>query len=358
MKRSSILAVLLAFVLIFSLVGCGGSSARASTSTPSAPSENAESPSVPAEPAFETTLIKFGTTSAEATMYVQYFKKWGEKVTNATGGKVTIEVYPGSVLGSSSEMLQSTQLGALDVVVVQPSGCADLGVKKMNLLTLPYLFRDYNQYYNVLTGDIGKELLDAVTEAKVGLVGFGYYPDGARHYFTTEAGGAIRSVTDIKGKKLRIQSYAIDQATANALGFSATSVSIAELYSALQSGVVNGAEQPLSTLVSNKYYEVSKYVTLDAHSYNIPTLLFSSKSWDGYSDQLKNILTAAWDECLVEMRPEIEGYQNEMITTLKDAGLEIIELNDHDAWVNAMAPVYAEYGAGIEDLIARVEAVK
>lgn len=307
---------------------------------------------------FEPMTMRFGTTSGESTMYVQYFKKFAEKVSAATDGAVSIEVYPGSVLGSSLEMLQSTQLGALDIVVVQPAACADLGVKQMGVLSLPYLFENYDHYYRVLTGEIGQKLLDAVTDANIGLVGFGYYPDGARHYFTTEKGGAIRSVEDIKGKKLRIQSYAIDQKMAEALGFAATPVSISELYSSLQSGVVDGAEQPLSTLLSNKYYEVCKYVTLDAHSYNIPTLLFSATTWNRCSDELKAIMNTAWDECLVEMRPEIEGYQLELINTFRENGMEVIEVTDGQAWADAMKPVYDEFAVGLESLVEEIKAAK
>ncbi|MGN0760189.1 MAG: TRAP transporter substrate-binding protein [Candidatus Ventricola sp.] len=307
---------------------------------------------------FEPMTMRFGTTSGESTMYVQYFKKFAEKVSAATDGAVSIEVYPGSVLGSSLEMLQSTQLGALDIVVVQPAACADLGVKQMGVLSLPYLFENYDHYYRVLTGEIGQKLLDAVTDANIGLVGFGYYPDGARHYFTTEKGGAIRSVEDIKGKKLRIQSYAIDQKMAEALGFAATPVSISELYSSLQSGVVDGAEQPLSTLLSNKYYEVCKYVTLDAHSYNIPTLLFSATTWNRCSDELKTIMHTAWDECLVEMRPEIEGYQLELINTFRENGMEVIEVTDGQAWADAMKPVYDEFAVGLESLVEEIKAAK
>jgi len=307
---------------------------------------------------FEPMTMRFGTTSGESTMYVQYFKKFAEKVSAATDGAVTIEVYPGSVLGTSLEMLQSTQLGALDIVVVQPAACADLGVKDMGVLSLPYLFSSYDHYYRVLTGEIGEKLLQSVTDAGIGLVGFGYYPDGARHYFTTEKGGAIRSVEEIRGKKLRIQSYAIDQKMSEALGFAATPVSISELYSALQSGVVDGAEQPLSTLLSNKYYEVCKYVTLDAHSYNIPTLLFSTVTWNRCSDELKAVMHTAWDECLVEMRPEIEGYQLELIETFRQNGMEVIEVADGDAWSAAMEPVYAEFAVGLEALVDEINAAK
>ncbi len=310
------------------------------------------------ETAYTPMTLRFGTTSGESTMYVQYFKAFSDKVSAATDGAVKIEVYPGSVLGTSLEMLQSTQLGALDIVVVQPAACADLGVKEMGVLSLPYLFDSYAHYWSVLTGEIGQELLDKVTAANIGLVGFGYYPDGARHYFTTEQGGPIRSREDIKGKKLRIQSYAIDQTTANALGFAATPVSISELYSALQSGVVDGAEQPLSTIYSNRYYEVCKYITLDGHSYNMPTLLFSSATWARCSDELKAVMHTAWDECLADMRPEIESYQDELIQEFRDSGLEVIEITDREAWVEAMAPVYAEYGAGLEDYIARINALK
>ena len=121
---------------------------------------------------------------------------------------------------------------------------------------------------------------------------------------------------------------------------------------------MDGAEQPLSTLLSNKYYEVCKYVTLDAHSYNIPTLLFSANTWNRCSDELKAVMHTAWDECLVEMRPEIEGYQLELINTFKGNGMEVIEVTDGQAWADAMKPVYDEFAVGLESLVEEIRAAK
>ena len=304
---------------------------------------------------FQTLSIKFGTASQENTLLVQTVKAWAEKVNDATDGNITITCYAGSVLGSSLEMLQSSQLGALDSCVVQPSACADLGAKEMGVLSFPYIFRDYDQYWNVLTGEVGNDLLDKVTEKEsTKLVGFGFYPDGARSFFTTEK-HPIRSLEDIKDMKIRIQSYAIDSDMAKALGFAATPTAFSEVYSALQAGVVDGAEGPLSTVNGSKFYEVTKYLTLDEHTYNIPTIVFSAKNWAKYNDETKKILKDSWIEAITEARPQIVNGGEEFKKFFAEQGMEIIELNDHDKWVEAMDPLYAKYGAGLEEWIQRIQ---
>ena len=145
--------------------------------------------------------------------------KWGEYL-EATDGKVNVDVYCSSVLGNNTEMTQGAQMGTIDVVVIQPGGVADMGATKMNLLGLPYLFENYDQYLHTLFGEVGEELLQDVTDNVQGLVGFSYLPDGGRCYFTN--GKPITCIDDIKGMKLRIQTYAVDAAAAEAIGFSAT----------------------------------------------------------------------------------------------------------------------------------------
>lgn len=299
--------------------------------------------------------LKFGTSSAESTLTAKTFMEWGKRLSEKTDGKVGVDVYCSSVLGNNTEMVQGAQMGTIDVVVIQPAGIADMGAPKMNLLSLPYLFGSYDQYTKTLYGEVGEELLQQVTDEVQGLIGFSYLPDGGRCYFTK--GKAITCLEDIKGMKLRVQSYAIDTDTANALEFSATPTAFSELYSALQTGVVDGAENPLSGIDGNALYEVSEYLTLDNHTYNIPVLVMSERTWNKANDATKALLKETWMECVNEFFiPQLATYEAGLLEKFAASGVTIVEsLPDYDKWVEACAPVWAKYGAGMEELIAKAQ---
>ena len=352
-----VLALILALNMMFTLFACGSSKTTAETQAPAAAPKAAADPA-PTQDGVEynEVTLKFGTSSAESSLTAKAFMEWGRLLSEASDGKINVDVYCSSVLGNNSEMVQGAQMGTIDVVVIQPAGLADMGANKMTLLSLPYLFKNYDQYYNTLFSDIGDELLDNVTETIQGLIGFSYLPDGGRCYFTSSK--AIRSLEDIKGMKLRVQSYAIDSSTATALGFSATPTALSELYSAMDTGVVDGAEQPLSAIDGNAFYEVSNYITLDNHTFNVPTLVFSEKTWNSLNAETQALLKEKWTETVEGyFKPQLADYEAGLLKKFEEAGCEIIELPDHDKWVEAVDSVWAEYGAGLEDMIAKVQAI-
>lgn len=350
-----LLALLLAIVMVLSLAACGAKT-EAPAPAPAAPAETpAETPAEAAGPEYTEIELKIGTSSAEGSLVANTLVEFGNKLSEATGGKVTVVVYPGSVLGSTAEMLQNTQLGTLDLAVQQPGGLADMGAKKMTLLTLPYLIKDYDTLIKVLFSDIGDELLQDVTDNLEGLIGLGYLPDGGRCYFTTKP---IRALDDIKGLKIRMQSFAIDSDAATTLGFSATPVSMSELYNSLDSGVVDGAENSISTIDGSKFYEVIDYVTLDNHIFNLPVMMVSEATWAKLSDDTKAIMKEVWDKNILEFyAPALTETQEAMLEKFKENGVEIIELQDYDKWVEAVQPVWDKYDDGIEDLVQQVLAM-
>lgn len=350
-----ILAMIMALAMVFALCACGQSAAPAATATET-PAE-APADAAPAGPEYNEITLKFGTSSAESSLTAQAFMKWGEFLKEATDGKVNVDVYCSSVLGNNTEMTQGAQMGTIDVVVIQPGGIADMGAAKMNLLGLPYLFENYDQYLHTLFGEVGEELLQDVTDNVQGLIGFSYLPDGGRCYFTN--GKPITCIEDMKGLKLRIQTYAVDAAAAEAIGFSATPTAFSELYSALQTGVVDGAEQPISAIDGNAFYEVCDNLTLDNHTYNIPVLLISEKTWNSLNDDTKAILKEMWNKTVDEwFVPQLSDYEAGLLKKFEENGMTIHELTDYDKWVEAVQPVWAEYGAGLEDMIAAIQATK
>ncbi len=350
-----LLALLLALVMIFSLVACGKTEAPAEPAPAPAEPAAPEAPAEPAGPEYTEIELKLGTSSAEGSLVANTLVEFGNKLSEATGGKVSVVVYPGSVLGSTAEMLQNTQLGTLDLAVQQPGGLADMGAKKMTLLTLPYLIKDYDTLIDVLFSDIGDELLQDITDNLEGLIGFGYLPDGGRCYFTTKP---IRALDDIKGLKIRMQSFAIDSDAATTLGFSATPVNMNELYSSIDSGVVDGAENSISTIDGSKFYEVIDYVTLDNHIFNLPVMMVSEATWSKLSDDTKAIMKEVWDENILNYYvPALTETQDEMLKKFEEYGVEIIELQDYDKWVEAVQPIWDKYDDGIEDLVQKVLAM-
>ena len=352
-----ILAMIMALAMVFALCACGQSAAPAATATEAPAEAPAEADAAPAGPEYSEITLKFGTSSAETTLTAQSFMKWGEYLKEATDGKVNVDVYCSSVLGNNTEMSQGAQMGTIDVVVIQPGGVADMGATKMNLLGLPYLFGNYDQYLHTLFGEVGEELLQDVTDNVQGLVGFSYLPDGGRCYFTNSK--PITCIEDIKGMKLRIQTYAVDAAAAEAIGFSATPTAFSELYSALQTGVVEGAENPLSGIDGNAFYEVCDYLTLDNHTYNIPVLLFSAKTWNSLTPDTQAVLKEMWEKTVNEFFvPQLSDYEAGLIKKFEEHGMTVNELTDYDKWVEAVQPVWAEFGAGLEDMIATVQATK
>lgn len=351
-----LIALVMALSILFTLCACSSTEKTVETQAPAAQEAAPAVDAAEASVEYNEITLKFGTSSAESSLTAKAFMEWGNLLSEASGGKVNVDVYCSSVLGNNSEMVQGAQLGTIDVVVIQPAGLADMGANKMTLLSLPYLFGSYDQYYNTLFSDVGQELLDNVTETVQGLIGFGYLPDGGRCYFTSSK--AIRTLEDIQGMKLRVQSYAIDSSTATALGFSATPTALSELYSAMDTGVVDGAEQPLSAIDGNAFYEVSDYITLDNHTFNLPTLVFSEKTWNSLNAETQTLLKEKWTETVEDyFKPQLEDYENGLIQKFEEAGCEIITLPDYDKWVEAVAPVWEEYGAGLEDMIAKVQAL-
>ncbi|NBH73944.1 TRAP transporter substrate-binding protein [Clostridiaceae bacterium] len=357
------LAMAVLGMAVFSLGACGGKGGSDGTSQAAKAAPATEGQTAGGEEKagsseeYTAITMKLSTASGETTLTAQAFQDFSDRLSEATEGKVKLDVYCSGVLGNNTEALQGAQMGTVDLAIAQPAGLADMGAKKMNLFSLPYLFDSYNQYYNTLYGEVGETLLKDVTDNLQGLVGFGFLPDGGRCFFTK--GKAIRSLEDIKGMKLRVQPYAIDNATADALGFSATPTAFSELYSALQTGIVDGAENPLSGIDGNALYEVSEYLTLDNHTYNTPALIMSQKTWDSLNESTRSLMKELWMETVEEFfKPRLSEYEDGLKEKFTAEGVEIIEITDHGKWVEAVKPVWDEYGEGLEDLIEAVDAVE
>ena len=192
-------------------------------------------------------------------------------VKERSGGRIVIEVYPGSQLGQEKAVIEQVQFGAIDLTRVSISPVAAF-VPRLNAFQMPYLYRDETHMWKVLKGDIGKELLASLEP--FGFIGLGWFESGARNFYNSKR--PIRTPADLKGLKIRVQESELMMGLVSAFGAVPTPMAFGEVYSALQTGVVDGAENNWPSYFSTSHYEVAKYITLDEHT-RVPEIIIGSK---------------------------------------------------------------------------------
>ncbi len=349
MKRT--LSKVALFTMILSLfAGCSTEPSQEKPTAPSTPTAVSESAEPSAAPGLEVSerTIRFATTSAEGTAIVDAMYQFADLVSQASDGLITVEIYPSSALGDVSESYQNVQLGVLDMAVTSAQNVASSGASGFVALSLPYVFKDSQHIIDVIQGDIGRDLLASVQPSGAKCIGIGFWDAGSRCFFSKTP---IRSLEDMSGLKIRCQQLDVDTDMTKALGASPTPIAFGELYSALQTGIVDGAENPLSGIYSGKFYEVCKYVTLDEHSAPPVVIVFSESIWNTMSEDEHNIVMDAWEEASSTNYDSLVSEQQHYIDLLEAEGVEVIELTDKEAWNAAMAPVYQTYGSSCADVL-------
>ena len=280
----------------------------------------------------------------------EYFR---DQLYEKTNGRIWMEIYPSGQLGDDAECYQGMQMGAVDMYRGNASSLTDFGKNQISALALPYIFRDRNHFWDVCTSELGDSILANLQECGTGMVALCFLDEGARNFFTTTK--PVTKLADLAGQKIRVQQSALMMDTVAALGASPTPVDYAELYTALQSGIVDGAENPPASYYSNKFYEVAPYYVLDGHTYSPSVILISEMMWNSLSAEDQAIMREVADMTEVYNRAEIEAADQAAYDSLKANGVQILELEDQAAWVEAMGPVYEKHGKDFLDLIAQIQ---
>jgi len=236
-----------------------------------------------------------------------------------SNGKMKIQIYPSEQLGTERQCLELLQIGSLDMTKVS-AGSLENFSPNIKVFGLPFLFRDRQHSYSVLDGPIGRDLLYG-TE-KYWLKGLAYYDAGARSFYTKEK--KINSPEDLDGLKIRVMESKTAFDMVKALGGSPTPISFGELYTSLQQGVVDGAENNPPSFYLSRHYEVCKYYTLDEHTILPDVLLMSTHIWDSFSDKERGWLSQAVKESITEQRKLWTKSEKQSLDAVKEAGVEII----------------------------------
>ena len=275
-----------------------------------------------------------------------------ERIDEKSGGLVELQIFPSGQLGSESESIEQVQRGALAMVKTSTAPLEGF-IPEMALFGLPYLFRDEEHYWKVLLGGVGKELLAA--GESVGIKGVCYYDSGSRSFYTIE--GPILSPDDLAGKKIRVMRSRTSMDMISQMGGSPTPIPWGELYTALQQGMVDGAENNPPSLYTSRHFEVTKHYSLDEHA-RIPDIVLMSKDiWESLSPQVQQWVQEAADESVVFQRRLWKEKTQESLDTLEEAGVTVYR-PDKAPFVEKVKPMLDSYqGTKIGDLIDRVREV-
>jgi tripartite ATP-independent transporter DctP family solute receptor len=275
-----------------------------------------------------------------------------EKVQEKSGGRMKVEIYPNEQLGTEKECIEAIQLGYLAITKTSTAPMEGF-VSKMKIFGIPYLFRDSEHFWKALKGPIGKELLLA-GQAK-GLRGLCFYDAGARSFYSKRE---INSPADLKGMKVRVQNSIMSIKMVQAMGGAATPIPFGELYTALDQGVVDAAENNPPSFYTSRHYEVCKYYTMDEHTMLPDILVISTRVWKNLTPEFQQILQEAVDES-VEYQRKIwaEAEQNDL-KTVEQQGVKIIH-PDKQPFRDSVKSVWDEFeGTEIGELIKQIQEVQ
>ncbi len=275
-----------------------------------------------------------------------------EIVERETGGALKVVVRHSAQLGSEKETIELTQMGIIDINRVSCSPMASFS-PNMGVFSLPYIFRDSGHEWKVLDGAIGRELGRELE--RVGMVTLAYYDSGARSFYNKRR--PINKPSDLEGLKIRVQKNPVMIDLVNGLGASATPMAFEEVYSAIQTGVIDGAENNPPSYVTTGHYEVAKYYSLDEHTRIPEIVLFSKKVWDRLPESEREIVARA--------ARVSQDYQIELWKAKEEAGMKAVReagnkvnVPDKQPFIDAVQPIYDKYAADLGGLIKRIQAVK
>ncbi len=301
-------------------------------------------------------MLKASDVHPEGYPTVAAVENLGKKLDSATGGRLSVQMYAAMQLGGEKEAIEQAQIGAIQLARVSVGTLGPV-INDLNVLNLPFLFRNTAHMEKVIDGDIGAELLDKVTnDPKAGLVALCWMDAGARNLYDTKR--PIRSIADLKGLKIRVIGNPMFVDMMNALGGNGVAMGYDQVFSALQTGVVDGAENNLPSYVFDNHYQAAKYYSLTQHLIVPEILVFSRKTWDTLSKDDQDLLRKLAREAQLDERDLWNKYEMAALEKAKAAGNQIIDISDKTPFQDAVKPVWDKYGPKFADMIKRIEAVQ
>ena len=298
-------------------------------------------------------VIKFSHVVAVDTPKGKAADFFAKRAAELTKGKVKVEVYPNSQLYKDKEEMEALQLGAVQMLAPSLAKFGPLGVREFEVFDLPYIFDNYDELHKVTQGPVGQQLL-AKLEPK-GIKGLAFWDNGFKSF---SANTPIKSPADLRGKKLRIQSSKVLEEQMRALGALPQVMAFSEVYQALQTGVVDGTENPISNLYTQKMHEVQKYLTITEHGYLGYAVIVNKKFWDGLPADVRSQLDTAMKEATVYANKIAKEENDKDLESVKKSGKTQVYVptkEERAAFKKALVPVHTKMADRIgKDLIQSI----
>jgi tripartite ATP-independent transporter DctP family solute receptor len=301
-------------------------------------------------------VFKASDVHPEGYPTVTAVEDMGKKLSKATDGRLSVQMYASMQLGGEKEAIEQAQIGAIAIARVSVGALGPV-VDGLNVLNLPFLFRNTAQARAVLDGPIGQELLDNVTNhPTAGLIGLAWMDAGARNMYDTRH--PIKDIGDLKGLKVRVMGNPMFVEMMNDLGGNGVAMGYDQVFTALQTGVVDGAENNPPSFVFDNHYQVAKNYTLTEHLIVPEMVVFSKRIWNQLSKDDQALIMKFAKEAQQEERVLWNAYEQTALDKMKAAGINVVTITDKKPFQDAVKPVWDKYGPKYADMIKRIQAVQ
>jgi len=287
---------------------------------------------------------------------VEAVVQMGKKLEAATSGRISVQMYPSMQLGGEKEMIEQAQVGALQIARISVGPMGPI-VPELNVFNLPFMFRDNAHMEKVIDGEIGAELLKKLSDhPTAGLIGLCWMNAGSRNVYNSKH--PIKTVADLKGLKIRMMGNPVFVDTMNSLGGNGVAMGYDQLVNAMQTGVVDGAENNEPSYESGQHYRYAKYYSKTEHLIIPEILIYSKKSWETLSKDDQALIMQLAKEAQQDQRKLWYQREEEALKNMKEAGAEINEVADRKPFQAAVKPVWDKHGAQHAALIQRIQDVQ
>jgi tripartite ATP-independent transporter DctP family solute receptor len=301
------------------------------------------------------TVLKASDVHPEGYPTVQAVENLGKKLETATNGRLSVQMYASMQLGGEKEAIEQAQLGAVQFARVSVGTLGPVA-DDINVFNLPFVFRDVAHMNKVVDGAIGQELLDKVTNhPTANLVGLCWMDAGARSFYAVKK--PIKSLADLKGLKIRVIGNPMFVDMANALGANGVAMGYDQVFSALQTGVIDGAENNPPSFVFDNHYQAAKFYSDSQHLIVPEMLVYSKRGLDQLSADDQGMIKKLSREAQLDARDLWNKKEADAFDRMKAAGIELDHIEDKKPFRDAVKPVWDKYGAKYADLVKRIDAV-
>ena len=332
--RHGLAGGLLAIAIITGLAGCSNHASSDNTAV-------IKQEALQGADTGETYTVRIAIVSSDSHLHNEILNEWAEDAEEKTGGRLILKTMGSGQLGGERDYIEGMQLGNIEMAQVS-SAAVNGFLSDFSILSFPYCFEDYADMENVFSGPVGEALFRQLEG--IGIKGLTWFTNGFRNVYTRDT--PVTTPEDMKGLKIRVMESDVMIATLNAMGASGTPMAYGELYSAIQQGVMDGAENALGNIYADGYYEICKNVSLTEHFAPPGIVAISAGTFDALPEDLQEYLIESAERFGKEERERDEALQEEMKANLQEKGVQINEV-DKQSFIDATANIYSEYSGEI-----------